>query len=231
MNELQLPLGLELRDDATFASFMSIGNQEAFAAVLKLAQGGNENFLYLWGASGSGRSHLLQACCHAASERNQAAVYFSLRDLSSFSIDLFNGLENLDLICLDDVESIVGNSAWEEQLFHLFNRLRANGKRLLLAANLPPAQLQIKLADLKSRLTWGVVYQLHALDDEQKLIALQLRAQGRGIELEDSVGRYLLRRCARNMGQLFTTLEQLDHASLVNQRRITIPFVKEVLGF
>ncbi len=231
MNEQQLTLGFELRDDATFASFMASGNQEAFTTILNFAQGKTDKFVYIWGPTGSGRTHLLQACCHAVSQLNQSAVYFTLRDLQSLTIDLFVGLENLDLICLDDIEHIAGNAAWEEQLFHLFNRLRANNKRLLIASSMPPAQLAIKLADLKSRLTWGIIYQLHALDDEQKLIALQLRAQGRGIDLEDAVGRYLLRRCARNMAELFTTLEELDRASLVNQRRITIPFVKEVLGF
>ncbi len=96
--------------------------------------------------------------------------------------------------------------------------------------DVPPAQLRVKLMDLKSRLGWGVVYHLHGLSDEQKLEALRLRAQGRGLELDGSVGRFLLRRCPRDMGQLFLMLEELDQASLAEQRRLTIPFVKDVLG-
>jgi hypothetical protein len=105
-----------------------------------------------------------------------------------------------------------------------------NLEYFVLAVDAPPTSLKIILPDLKSRLSWGVVYQLNSLDDDQKLAALQLRAQIRGLDLEAAVGKFLLRRFTRNMAQLFMVLEQLDQASLAEQRRLTIPFVKEVLG-
>jgi len=223
----QLTLGFRLRDDATFASFYPAGNMQVFNAVLHLVRGYGENFIYLWGAEGSGRSHLLQASCHAAPEFQQTAVYLPM-DFPN--VHMFSGLENISLICMDDIENIAGNKELEEQLFHLFNRVRANNKRLIVTSSMPPSQLPIVLPDLRSRLTWGVTYQITPLEDDAKLAALRLRAQSRGLDLEDQVGKFLLRRCPRNMGQLFSTLEELDQASLAQQRRLTIPFVKEVLG-
>lgn len=225
--EQQLALGFRLRDDATFASFYPEGNMQVFNAVLHLVRGYGEKFIYIWGQEGCGRSHLLQASCHAAPEFKQTAVYLPL---SNPHLEMFDGLENVALICVDDVENIAGKAEFEEQLFHLFNRVRANNKRLIVTGNVPPNNLPIVMPDLRSRLAWGVVYQLHTLTDEQKLIALRLRAQSRGLLLEPSVGKFLLRRCPRNMAQLFASLEQLDYASFVQQRRLTIPFVKEVLG-
>lgn len=230
MSAVQLPLGFRLRDDATFENFLDVGNQQALHSVLNLVRGQGENFIYLWGADGCGRSHLLQASCHAAPEHNKTAVYLPLIELKKYGNDLFNGLEHITLVCIDDIEQISGNKVLEEQVFHLFNRIRAQGNSLIISASTPPQQLQINLPDLKSRLSWGVVYQLHNLGDEEKLSALQLHAKVRGLDLDDPVGKFLLRRCPRNMAQLFQTLEQLDQASLTAQRRLTIPFVKEVLG-
>lgn len=226
----QLPLGFRLRDDATFASFMPVGNQQVMQAVINLAHGIGDNFLYIYGPVGSGRSHLLQAICHAAPEFHQTVVYLPLDDQMLVHKDLLVGLEQTDLICLDDIEMVAGNSILEEQLFHLFNKVRDLNHRLIITASVPPINLNIKLPDLKSRLSWGTVYQLHLLNDEQKLSALQLRAQSRGLDLDPAVGKFLLRRCPRNMADLFTTLEELDQASLAEQRRLTIPFVKGVLG-
>lgn len=229
MTAEQLPLGFRLRDDATFASFLPAGNEQVLHAVLDLTRGVGDNYLYIYGDEGSGRSHLLQAICHAAPEFKQTALYISL-DKPVHTTDEFTGLEHVSLLCIDDVQKIAGNTALEEQLFHLYNRIRAHNNRLIITADVPPAALNIKLADLKSRLSWGTTYHLLSLNDEQKLTALQLRAQSRGLALDPNVGKFLLRRCPRDMGQLFNTLEQLDQASLTQQRRLTIPFVKEVLG-
>jgi len=225
----QLPLGFGLRDDATFDNFVLEGNAQAFNSIINCVQAKGDNFIYIWGAEGSGRSHLLQASCHAAPEFMQTAVYLPLGQ-QNLTSDLFSGLENVSLICIDDIDRVAGNKLLEEQLFHLFNRIRANNSRLIIAANAAPNQLKIELPDLKSRLSWGVVYQLKSLNDEQKIKVLSLRALGRGLELDDSVAKFLLRRCSRQMAKLFEVLEQLDQASLTEQRRLTIPFVKDVLG-
>lgn len=227
----QLPLGFQLRDDATFDSFFPGENGQAYWDVRNMSQNLGEQFLYVWGPEGSGRTHLLQAACHAISDICQSGVYIPLDGSIPLVPELFQGLENLNLICIDDIDEIAGNQRWEEQLFHLFNRVRASGGRLIISSKSSPTQLKIKLPDLKSRLAWGVAYQLHPLTDEEKLSAIVLRAQCRGLALDEAVGRFLIRRCPRDMARLFETLEQLDQASFTEQRRLTIPFVKQVLGF
>lgn len=195
-----------------------------------MAEGYGEQFVFLAAPKGYGKSHLLQGVCHHASFHQVPAVYIPLADHAMFSPKILEGLESLSLICLDDIDAIAGNPAWEEALFHLYNKVRDKHKRLLVAAEQLPTSLPFGLADLKSRLTWGISFQLHELGDDDKLIALQIHSKARGLELEESVGRFLLKRCPRDLDRLFSTLAQLDHASLAEQRRLTIPFVKQVLS-
>jgi DnaA family protein len=225
----QLPLNIQLRDDAIFDSFYPADNQEALDSVMHLIEADEESFVYVWGQTGVGRSHLLQAACHDAGNRGFSATYFSLKNLVESSIDRLDSMEHLSLICLDDIEGIAGNADWEEAVFHLFNRIRALNTKLLVSAMVAPKDLNIVLPDLKSRLSWGITYQLHRLDDQQKLKALQLRAKLRGLALPESVGQFLLSRCIRSTTELFSMLEILDKASLAEQRRLTVPFVKQVL--
>lgn len=227
---IQLPLNIQLRDDATFSSFFIGDNQQVTQALMRFASGQDDPFLYLWGAKGAGKSHLLQATCNSANEKGVSAVYLPLQEWPMLSPSVLQGIEKIPLICLDDVEAIAGNAIWEEALFHAFNRIKAVESRLLIAADCSPLTLPLKLPDLKSRLAWGTTYQLHRLSDEQKLQALMLRAKGRGLTLNPTVGQFLLSRCPRDMNELFRTLEVLDAASLAEQRRLTIPFIKQVLS-
>ena len=144
---------------------------------------------------------------------------------------MLEDVERLDLGAIDALARVVGRKRWEEALFHAFNRLRDSGKRLLIAADRPPRQLDIKLADLASRLTWGMTFHLRQLSDEDRMQALKLRAHLRGMELPDEVARYILHRGARELSELFRSLEVLDNASLSAQRKLTIPFVKKALDW
>ena len=226
----QLPLGVNLRDDSTLESYYVGDNQQALTQLEQMAKGTGEQFVFLWGREGVGRSHLLQGACIQASKYQRTSFYLSLANATPHDLLKLEGLERVNLVCIDDVDAIAGNKEWEEALFYLFNRLRAQQRNLLIAANAPPKSLGIKLADLQSRLTWGITYQLHALDDEQLLAALQLRAKQRGLILSNEVGAFLIKRCVRSMPDLYVALDTLDQASLVAQRRLTIPFVKEVLS-
>lgn len=230
---VQLPLGIKLRDEATFANYHAGPNAQVIAGLRELASpaGAQQSQIYLWGASGSGRSHLLQAACHEAAASGLLAMYLPLSDLLDHDPSLFEGMEQFDLLCLDELESLAGNPGWEEGLFHLYNRLRDHGGKLLVAADAAPRALGLTLPDLSSRLAWGVVFQLQNLDDQDKQQMLQLRAALRGLQLPDEVARYILSRGARGMGELFTALERLDQASLQAQHRLTIPFVKRVMGW
>lgn len=151
---------------------------------------------------------------------------------------VLDNAEQLDVICLDDIQIVAGNEEWELAIFNLFNLIReqqslfGNGHKtlLLISADCPPHQLQINLPDLRSRLTWGEVYQLNDLSDDQKRIILQRNAYQKGMELSDEVANFLLKRLDRDLQTLSTELDRLDRASLQAQRKLTVPFVKEILG-
>jgi DnaA family protein len=226
----QLPLGLQLKASARFSNFIAGPNEELLEQLRLTAGGEGEPFFLCWGGSGSGKTHLLQASCHLATSGGRSAAYLSLRDSAEWQPELLDGWESYPLVCLDDVDAIAGQRHWEEALFHLYNRIREQGGSLVVSTSSAPAGLSLCLPDLASRLGWGLVYQLQALTDEQRLQALQLRARQRGCEMPDETGRYLMRRMPRDMTGLFDLLDRLDQASLVAQRKLTVPFVKSVLG-
>jgi len=216
----QIPLDIKLNAAATFDNFVSTNNEHLIALLQS-----NEPFVYLWAKDSVGKSHLLQAAC----QQQAKAIYLPLSDFAQWQPDIFDGLEQYDLICLDDVENITGQAAWEEALFNLFNRVRDGQKKLRISAKVSATQLPVSLNDLSSRLTWGVSIQTHALADAEKIIALSSRAKQRGFNLSAEVASYLLKNCPRDMKSLFAILDRLDDASIQAQRRITIPFIKQHL--
>lgn len=223
----QLPLGLHLGDHARLRNFFAGPNAELLASLRALPEGRGERLLYLSGAPGTGKSHLLQAVCATARERGGTAWYLPLDP--GLAPALLEGLEQQDLVCLDDVQRVAGHAPWEEALFHLYNRVRERGGALVVAGQGRPEELGLGLPDLVSRLRWGLLYRLQELNDAERLAALQLRAAHRGLDLPDDTGDYLLRRCPRDLPALFELLDRLDAASLAAQRRLTIPFVRSVL--
>ena len=142
---------------------------------------------------------------------------------------MLEGLENMSLIALDDIQKVIGDESWELALFNLYNRVREKGVNLLISSAEPLASLNIKLADLKSRLSWGPIFKLTVLSDKDKQLALQQRAKNRGLDLADDVVAYLLKRSPRDMNSLFALFEKLDKASMVEKRKLTIPFIKDYL--
>jgi DnaA family protein len=225
----QLPLAVHLRDEATLDNFLFQPALLPLRDLLESQAGrGGEQSLYLYGAAGSGRSHLLQAACHhvAAGE----ALYLPLEQLAAMpAAEVLAGVENMSLVSLDNLQAVVADKAWEEALFHLINRAQASGCRLLFSADNPPRQLGVQLPDLQSRLSWGLVFQLSELSDQHKLEILQFRAKRRGMQLSDESARYILARAPRTLGDLMELLQQLDKASMVAQRSLSIPFIKSTL--
>lgn len=230
----QLSLGVNLNDDATFDNFFapnSAHNALVVEGLRQQVEGAGDHFVYLWGAPGSGLTHLLQASCHYAQTLGQSIQYLPLRDMVGYAPEeIFSGLESLDLVCLDCLASIAGRPDWELAIFSLYNQLRESGRKLLVAAEQGPRELPIKLEDLRSRLQWGVTYQVHNLSDDEKQQALQMRARARGLELNDEVAQFIIQRLPRDTNELFWQLQRLDHASLAEQRKLTIPFVKKILS-
>lgn len=223
----QLTLGIGWNAEATLAQFVAGPNADALAA-LRGELGAATEPLMLHGVAGTGKTHLLQAASRELADGTSS--YVPLAAVSELSPALLEGLDAMALVTLDDVQAIAGRRDWEEAVFHLFNGIRARGGRLLLAARQAPGALDLTMPDLTSRLQWGLVYRLQPLDEDALLLALQQRAGQRGLELSAEVGRFLLTRFPRDCHSLFGLLETLDQAALAAQRRLTIPFVRQVLA-
>lgn len=225
----QLPLGITLRPGASFEAYFSGPNGLAVALLRRMAEGDGEPQAWLAGAHGLGKSHLLQAACHTAAQAGLRPAYLPLSDEAGLQPDMLDGLETLDLVCLDGIDTIAGHEAWERALFGLINGARSAGARLLFAGRRTPAHLDVDLPDLASRLAWGAVVQLVPLDDTQKRDALRERARALGLELSAAAADYLQRHYGRDLAGQFARLEALDRASLAAGRRLTVPFIKQVL--
>ena len=148
MKAIQLPLGIQLDDAATYANFVVADNAALLHALTQQA----DMSLYFWGSAASGKTHLLQAMCHAATQAKKTAAYLPLASEEKFEPAMLEGLEQLDLVCIDDVQAIAGQSAWEEALFDLYNRIREQHKHIRLSASGSPKAIAFGLADLVSRL-------------------------------------------------------------------------------
>jgi DnaA family protein len=224
----QLPLGVQLKERATFASFLTARNVELVTHLRHLAKATPASATWIAGPHTAGKSHLLQAVC-AATAAGKRAVYLPLESLLPFGPAAIEGAEHLDVACYDDVQAVAGLGDWEQALFSAWQRAQEQGNTLLFAARENPAQVPYALADLKSRLSSSAVFAVRELNDEEQLEALELRARLRGFELPAETARYLQRRFPRDMRSLCEVLDTLDDAAFAAQRRITVPFIKEIL--
>lgn len=225
----QLPLEIRLADHAVFTNFHATGNELVINELKAAAARAEQPMLWLWGPPESGRSHLLQACIAAADDLGRRAVYLPLDRTLGLPAVALEGLGELDVVGLDDIDAVAGDALMERTLFGLFEHLRRAGGRLVVSAAAPPGEVRFGLPDLASRLKSGGVYRVQPLDDTGRLLALQIRARFRGFDLPDDTGRFLLNRTPRGPASLFRLLDTLDQASLAAQKRLTIPFVRSVL--
>lgn len=230
----QLALNLCLKDIATFANFFVGANEQLINTLVNLAQDDaygkqSPHFIYIWGNPGSGKSHLLSALCQKFSEHGLGATYLPLEEIAQISPTILEGLEQLALLCIDDLNLLAGQASWEEALFHCFNKIMASGKTIVITANTAPQNLQLNLADLKSRMASGLTFELHELSEPEKISSLKLRAKLRGLDLNEQAAQFLLHHYARDTKSLFAMLDQLDKAALAAQKKLTIPFIKSVL--
>lgn len=219
----QLPLAISLPVTETFATWVGGHNAQA----VEMLQHSEQPLVYLWGGKGVGKSHLLHALCAEYAQ----LVYLPLADLiGQVDAQCLRGLEQYQWICLDDLDAVVQDARWCEELFALFNRVQDLGHgKLIVTAQQSPSQLPVQLADLASRLQWGLALQLQPLNDEQKVQAMQLRAQALGLTLSSDTAQFMVQRLQRDLPSLIAALERLDRASIAAKRRLTTPFVKAVL--
>lgn len=224
----QIPLALEPSRESRFEDFVAGPNAPVLEALKDILQA-PDSLLFLSGPESTGKTHLLNALCLAAREKGLTAFYAAMRTMPEGSQALLEGLERVDLICVDDLHHVAGDSSWEEALFHCLNRIRSNHGRVVLTSRLALSALKLRLPDLVSRLQWGLRLKLQALEDADKSSVLSLHASSLGIDLPKEVGSYLIRRSSRNLGRLLHTVECLAQAALSSKRRITVPLARELL--
>jgi len=230
MNEQpgQLAFPLLGDDKASFENYWLGHNTELVAAIESCVIAGDPKVVYYYGPSGAGKSHLQFAAMRLARSEVINTSYLSLTD-DHVSVDMLAVVDVKHIVCVDDIEAWAGDSEKERALFTLFEQIKHAGGQLIVSATQPPEGSGFTLKDLVSRLSSGLIYAVRELNDEQRFEALKMRAKARGLSISDDAVRYLQSRSPRDTGQLFGVLEQIDHASLVEQRRVTIPFLQNLL--
>lgn len=227
---MQLPLAIQLNECASFDNFVYPDEPFLLDSLKRFATGQGEQVIYIWGVTTSGKSHLLQAVCQLAARHHESVTYLPLSELIHYSPDTLEGMDGFAIICIDDLQLVKDQDDWQQAIFSLFNHVKEKGGSILFSATASPKGLGLSLNDLISRLEWGPVFNLQSIKDEQKVEAIKLRAQQRGLELEVDTAKYMLNRFPRNLDALFEMLDKLDTESLIKQRRITIPFIREVFN-
>ena len=225
MTQLALPLTLD--DHAVFETYYDKGNETPVAALRDLCRAAAGPGIWLSGGPATGKSHLLQAVCRCTTV---PAMYLPLSEFGSQGPAVLEGMTAFRLICLDDVDGIAGDDDWERALFLLYIDAMAKAVALVMSAAAPARQCGFGLPDLESRFTQLPTFRLSELDEEGRKAALRLRAKHRGLELPDATADYLLSRQQRDMSSLYALLDRLDAEALAARRRLTVPFVRSVLG-
>jgi len=226
----QLPLGVQLGVALRFETFHQGGNAEAVVSLQRLAGGRSRAPLWLFGAAGTGKSHLLQASCALAGDEGHTAAYLPLTLVRKEGPAILDGFEQLALVALDDLDAVAGDSEWERALFTLYNGLAEQRGRLISAATRPPGALPFRIPDLASRLAASEAHRLQPLAEADQLEALRRRARHRGLELPEETLGFLTRRAPRDFATLCRMLDELDTEALAAQRRLTVPFVRNWLA-
>lgn len=224
--EKQIPFSFQAPEFSTLDNFIAGDNEQLLFSL----KNDTEQLIYIWGDKGAGKTHLLESMVFYYQSLGKNTFYLPLQIQQDFAPQLLESLETYDLVCLDNVEQIAGHKVWELALFNFFNRIRESGGRLVLSAAQNAHNLAINLPDLRSRLSWGLTYHLKGLNDLEKIKAMKVRAHQRGFMMDDKVAQYLMKHASRDMSQLMTLLDKLDYASLVEQKKLTIPFVKNYLS-
>ena len=227
----QLPLRLPLPAGRRFANFETTSeNEELIAAVRRVAAGRVTERVLVVGEPGTGKSHLLQAASEMACTGGDAVAFVPMRDWRALHVDAVRGLGRRGLVCIDDIDAVAGHRGWEEALLALFEETASWRARMLLSARAAPSSSPFVLLDLRSRVSAATLYRLRELDDEGRARALRRHASDRGIEIPDDVVAYVLTRHRRDMPSLLALLDRLDHQSLARQRRLTVPFVRDLIA-
>lgn len=224
----QLPLPIRLDEAATLENYIAGRNTTAKYFLSGFLSNPDELQAYLWAHGARGKSHLLQAMCRLASSNRMQATYLPMKEFAPLGSEMLDGLENLQLIAIDDLQVVTHDSDWAEAIFHLINRCRSRGCKLLLASENSPQSIRVALPDLASRLLWGPVFHLDPLPDTDLLSFILDRSRQCGLEMPAEVAHYLVKHAPRDIRWLEKMIELLDQETLARRRKVTVPLVKEL---
>lgn len=239
----QTALDLECAPKASLGNFIATGNENLLEILTEIKQSlqigtpktalkAEQRMIHIWGEGGSGRSHILKAMKLLADDLNQASWILghdsSDDDWREAGPVISENPQSFALLCVDDVDSL--DEFAQGALFRMHNLIRESSSQVLLTSSkVPPTNLDLR-DDLRTRLAWGLVFQMHVLSDDEKLNALEQAAQARGLQLSNDVPPWLLRHFHRDMSSLMSLMEALDAYSLETKRAVTLPLVKELLA-
>ena len=226
-NPKQLTFPWNKENKSSFDSFYTTKLNKQLLFLLK--DEALKDDLLIYGAKDSGKTYLLQALCNQFNNQGKSSFFLPMRQAIELSVDILDSLENIELVCIDGLESLVGNKAWEIGLFNLINRSFNSNNRLIFTSAQNIDDMNFELKDLDSRLRKIQSHELHSLADDDILYALKHIANLRCIELGSKEAQYLLTYADRNISDLVKILESLDQLSMEMKRRITIPLIKEVI--
>jgi len=225
----QIALPLSLDRQFSFDNFVSERAELILCSLQSLILGKGEIQVGLWGAASTGKTHLLNASADFARTNGVLMQIYDATQLLHCDAAGFEGFSNCDVLAIDNLDALAGNPEWEACFYQVLNRCRDGEYRLLFSTTNRPQNLPIRLADFRSRLQWGLLLQLPPIDDAEIRQILRKRARLLGIELSDEVISYLMTHHVRDLAEQIAILQYLDGVSLSQQRKVTIPLVKQAL--
>jgi DnaA family protein len=204
-------------------------SEDNFQVVSILKDKTFQDDLFIYGSKESGKTYLLQAMCNSYSSLNKSSLYIPLKKAMDYGVEIFESLENIQLICLDGIENVISSIEWEKAIFNLINKTLISKSRLIITSSEDLESLNFSLPDLESRLRKIESYELTPIQDKDILDALKYISKLKSINLGDKEARYLVTYSKRNMSNLVHILESLDQLSMEMKRKITIPLIKKVI--
>lgn len=226
----QYPLYFEFRANQTFDDFYAGANQSIIDDLKCCILNEGEQQIFIWAKTGQGKSHLLQSCCHYAQSHEIQSFYFDLARFRRHNAAIFLDLDDYEVVCVDNVDWIIGQPKWEQALSAFMQRHYERGHRLILSATNLPNHLTFKISDVKASLSWGLMVHIKTLVNTNNIDALIFRADAMGIEISPQVGRFIMIQHQNELDKLWHLLAKLDRATLAAKRRLTIPFLKQLLS-
>ena len=221
----QIPLDVSLSEYMTFETFYLGPNK----SVVDSLRDEKNQLIWLAGLEGFGKTHLLHAFLNSHEHENKKVLYLPMSESQDFTPDILDNLAQYDLVAIDDIENIIGDMTWEEQLLKFYEDSYSTRNKILITANDTPKGLNFLLPDLLSRFNLALIERLRPMNEDEMIKAILIHSKARGFDLPEDSAKYLINRVPRDVSVLIDMIKLLDYESLSMQRKLTIPFIKTVL--